>query len=68
MVGAGSAGTLLTNRLTEIADWSVLLLEAGDHENDFSDIPGMAPYLFLSEMSWNYKTTPQKKACFGKYL
>ncbi|XP_018572205.1 glucose dehydrogenase [FAD, quinone]-like [Anoplophora glabripennis] len=63
IVGAGSAGTLLANRLTEIKKWKVLLLEAGGIENDFSDIPGMAQELYLTDMNWGYLSTPQKRAC-----
>ncbi|XP_018572222.1 glucose dehydrogenase [FAD, quinone]-like [Anoplophora glabripennis] len=63
IIGAGSAGTLLANRLTEIGEWKVLLLEAGGEENDFSDIPGMNFELYSSDMNWGYLTTPQKKGC-----
>ncbi|CAK1599636.1 unnamed protein product [Parnassius mnemosyne] len=63
IVGAGSAGCVLANRLTEIHDWKVLLLEAGGNENFFSDIPIFAPFLSLTPMNWGYNSEPEKRAC-----
>ncbi|GJQ78196.1 hypothetical protein Trydic_g2525 [Trypoxylus dichotomus] len=63
VVGAGSAGAVVANRLSEIQDWNVLLLEAGGDENDITDIPLMAAYLQLSDLDWKYKTEPQGTFC-----
>jgi choline dehydrogenase-like flavoprotein len=65
IVGGGSAGSVLANRLTEIPHWKVLLLEAGQDENEVSDVPAIAAYLQLSRMDWQYKTEPQPTACLG---
>ena len=58
IIGAGSAGAVLANRLSEVADWNILLLEAGGDETEISDVPSLAGYLQLSDMDWQYKTSP----------
>ncbi|XP_034230950.1 glucose dehydrogenase [FAD, quinone] [Thrips palmi] len=58
IVGGGSAGAVLANRLSEVTDWTVLLLEAGGDETEISDVPSLAGYLQLSDMDWQYKTSP----------
>lgn len=63
VIGAGSAGCVLANRLSEEPTWNVLLLEAGGNENFFSDIPIFAPFLSITPMSWGYHSEPQAKAC-----
>lgn len=65
IVGAGSAGAVVANRLTEIHNWNVLLLEAGPDENEITDVPSLAAYLQLSKLDWGYKTEPSTKACLG---
>lgn len=66
IIGGGSGGTVLANRLSEVENWDVLLLEAGDIENDFTDIPAMNYYLRTSPMNWGYFTKPQKNSCLGE--
>jgi choline dehydrogenase len=60
IVGAGSAGCVLANRLTEDAKTRVLLLEAGmpDKKQEIH-IPVAFGKLFKSEVDWNYETEPQ---------
>ncbi|XP_050443310.1 glucose dehydrogenase [FAD, quinone]-like [Adelges cooleyi] len=65
IVGGGSAGAVVASRLSEIGHWSVLLLEAGQDENELSDVPSLAGYLQLSRLDWQYKTEPTGKACLG---
>lgn len=65
LVGAGSAGAVVANRLSEDPNVKVLLLEAGGHEIYQSEIPVLAARLQMSEFDWQYKTEPQKYACQG---
>lgn len=65
VVGAGSAGSVLASRLSEIENWKILLLEAGGDETEISDVPLMAGYLQLSKLDWKYKTEPSGKACLA---
>ncbi|XP_025405336.1 glucose dehydrogenase [FAD, quinone]-like [Sipha flava] len=58
VVGAGSAGAVVANRLSEMRNWTVLLLEAGGDETEISDVPSFVGYLQLSDLDWQYKTAP----------
>lgn len=66
IIGSGSAGAVIANRLSEIPEWKILLLEAGGDETDFSDIPGEHTYLQGLRFNWNFNTVPQTTACLGK--
>lgn len=58
IIGAGSAGCILANRLSEIYNWKILLLEAGSAESLDMDIPGQAPNLQLTSIDWQYLSEP----------
>src|SRR3954453_1335224 len=59
VVGAGSAGCVLANRLTENASRTVLLLEAGGKGSFQTGIPGAYPMLHNSAVDWAFWTEPQ---------
>src|SRR6476620_10208773 len=60
IAGAGSAGCVLANRLTEDPSVRVLLLEAGvEDSHDGVEIPALFGSLFGSELDWNYQLEPQ---------
>ncbi|XP_076623946.1 glucose dehydrogenase [FAD, quinone] [Colletes latitarsis] len=63
VVGGGSAGSVIVNRLTENPEWNVLLLEAGGHETEITDVPILSLYLHKSKVDWKYRTQPQNSAC-----
>jgi choline dehydrogenase len=57
IVGAGSAGCVLANRLSEDPDVSVLLLEAGGPDtNDLVHVPAAFPALYRSVQDWDHST------------
>jgi choline dehydrogenase len=60
IVGAGSAGCVLANRLTADGDNEVLLLEAGkpDEKREIG-IPAAYSELWKSSVDWEYYTEPQ---------
>jgi choline dehydrogenase-like flavoprotein len=61
IIGAGSAGCVLANKLSGDPDVSVLLIEAGKKDNfPLMKVPGYANKLLHSQYSWAYQTVPQK--------
>ena len=61
IVGAGSAGCVLANRLSEDAGKKVLLLEAGGKDDSFwINIPvGFSKLLNNPKYNWNFATQPE---------
>jgi choline dehydrogenase len=69
VVGAGSAGCVLANRLTEDASVSVLLLEAGGEDNSvFMKAPLAWRQIWRGpKFNWNYATEPEAH-CDGRRI
>jgi len=65
IVGAGSAGCVVANRLTEASDRNVLLLEDGREENYIMGIPMLVQVLQSSDANWNYRSVPSNNSCLG---
>ena len=62
VIGAGSAGCVVANRLSASGKHSVLVLEAGgpDKANEIH-IPAAFAALFKTEHDWAYETEPQEQ-------
>ena len=66
VVGAGSAGTVVASRLSEISSAKVLVIEAGKDKRTLPpdmieriDNPSIWFTLLRSDIDWGYKSTPQ---------
>ena len=62
IVGGGTAGCVLASRLSEIPEFSVLLLERGNSGNDFSDVNILMDDAQSTEFSESITTTRQEYA------
>jgi choline dehydrogenase-like flavoprotein len=60
IVGAGSAGCVLANRLSEDPSVRVLLLEAGGKDRSLNvKIPAAFPKQFHTKLDWDFETEPE---------
>ncbi|GAB0089550.1 hypothetical protein DMENIID0001_041150 [Sergentomyia squamirostris] len=62
IVGAGSAGSVVANRLSENPNWKILLLEAGADPPIESEIPALWGTLLKTQFDWNYYAEISEKA------
>ena len=66
IIGAGSAGCVLANRLSEDAGRTVLLLEAATATKP--EIPSGHTKLNRTSVDWAFWTEPRSKWITGKFL
>ncbi|GBP10398.1 Glucose dehydrogenase [Eumeta japonica] len=70
VVGAGTAGSIIASRLTEVEQWKVLLIEAGGDPPLESVIPNFSGATHWSDHAWQYYAETEgetNRACkFGK--
>ena len=60
IVGAGSAGCVLANRLSEDPSVSVMLIEAGGRDRSAKvKIPAAFPQQFHTKLDWDFATEPE---------
>ncbi|KAG6917146.1 hypothetical protein DXG01_003659 [Tephrocybe rancida] len=62
VVGGGTAGNVIANRLTENPKWTVLVVESGPSNEGIleSMVPLLSGELIGTQFDWNYTTTPQQ--------
>lgn len=63
IIGGGSGGSVVANRLSEVRDWKILVLEAGDIDNPLADIPIIAPGLLGTGYNWKFKAKRNDQEC-----
>uniref|UniRef100_A0A6P7FPQ9 Glucose dehydrogenase [FAD, quinone]-like n=1 Tax=Diabrotica virgifera virgifera TaxID=50390 RepID=A0A6P7FPQ9_DIAVI len=64
VVGSGSAGAVVANKLSENPNWKVLVLEAGGYPSATSDIPALI-FSGPQEEDWQYRAEPSPLSCLG---
>ncbi|CAD0084773.1 unnamed protein product [Aureobasidium vineae] len=64
IVGGGTAGLVIANRLSELSDTSVAVIEAGDLVFDNKNVTTVDGYglSFGTPIDWQYESTPQAYA------
>ncbi|XP_045503185.1 glucose dehydrogenase [FAD, quinone]-like [Colias croceus] len=65
IIGAGSAGCALANKLSKNRNITVLLLEAGKPEMILTDMPVLAPVFQSTDYAWQYYMEHQPGVCMG---
>ncbi|XP_048514293.1 glucose dehydrogenase [FAD, quinone]-like [Athalia rosae] len=65
VIGAGAAGAVIANRLTENSNWTVLLLEAGGEEPIITEVPSTYLSIQGTDIDWDFEAEPSTTYCKG---
>ncbi|XP_013199609.2 glucose dehydrogenase [FAD, quinone] [Amyelois transitella] len=65
IVGSGTAGSVIAQRLVSETNHTFVVLEAGGSSNFLFDVPVLGPLLHGSVYDWQYETVPQENACYA---
>ncbi|XP_046753933.1 glucose dehydrogenase [FAD, quinone]-like [Diprion similis] len=65
IVGGGSAGSVAARRLSEVGEWSVLLVEAGENPSASTDVPALVMDLLGIPEDWENELEAQAGACLS---
>lgn len=65
IVGGGNSGSVLANKLSENANWKILLIEAGGDPLPVTQIPGLWDRTLNTITDWQYKLEPDSTTGFG---
>jgi len=68
VIGGGSAGAVVANRLSASGDNTVLLIEGGGDPNPLSDLPLARRHIYAapSDLVLSYASVPQANACLAQ--
>ena len=66
VVGSGSSGSVIANRLTEVPEWEVLLIDVGHDPPIESDVPGWVPYVWEPPNIFQYYAEKTSQYCLGQ--
>ncbi|KAK9754153.1 GMC oxidoreductase [Popillia japonica] len=65
VVGSGTAGSVVANRLSEIRHWKILLIEVGPEPTKLNDVPGFGTYFLFTDYNYGFLMERQHDMCLG---